>query len=50
MLYLATKSKLLEKSSQPSHAQVQYVLQQLHEIPCTLRFRLNAGSNFVLVD
>ncbi|MBH8554922.1 hypothetical protein I8751_21740 [Nostocaceae cyanobacterium CENA357] len=31
-----------EKSIQPSHQEVQFVLQQLREIPCTPQFRLNA--------
>jgi hypothetical protein len=32
----------VEKSIQPSHQEVQEVLQQLREIPCTPRFRLNS--------
>ncbi|MCP6758462.1 MAG: hypothetical protein NHB32_06745 [Fischerella sp. CENA71] len=31
-----------EKPVQPSHQEVQGVLQQLREIPCTPQFRLNA--------
>ncbi|MBD2616209.1 hypothetical protein H6G94_34040 [Nostoc punctiforme FACHB-252] len=32
----------MDKSVQPSQQEVQFVLQQLREIPCTPQFRLNA--------
>ncbi|MBE9210340.1 hypothetical protein IQ244_28330 [Nostoc sp. LEGE 06077] len=35
-------STSLEKSIQPSQQEVQFVLLQLREIPCTPQFRLNA--------
>nr|WP_322664801.1 hypothetical protein [Dendronalium sp. ChiSLP03b]MDZ8208320.1 hypothetical protein [Dendronalium sp. ChiSLP03b] len=38
--YSAAES--MEKSIQPSQQEVQFVLQQLREIPCTPQFRLNA--------